>query len=236
MANQSKKFPILIPVLFALCAMQALTGANVAAAESEDPSYSVTGGVTVNENQLGVEPGSRILLDFMIDPGLSPTLSLSNQNVIVFIDPWRWHWRLWDWLRGFIIRIPRLPIPDPGPWRMQIETVFDDRQDMIMTMPGIPPLPRGSAFLTEMQFRPDAPFAKDGRLPSMREMNENFMGGSFMVVDPAGKELLSGKLDDLKGSETAPPCKGDGDQDGDVDASDVANLRREFGRKNCPLM
>ena len=236
MTNRLKIFQIPLPILLALCAMQALISVNVFAAEVEELAFSVTGRVTVGTNQLGVTLGEKIFLDFMLDPDLSPTLSLSNQNIIVFIDPWRWHWRQWDWLRGFIVRIPRLPIPDPGPWRMQIEAVFDDRQDMIMPMPGLPPLARGSAFLTEINFRSDAPFAKEGRLPTMRELNDNFQGGSFMVVNEKGEQLLIGTLDELKGSETAPACKGDGDADGDVDATDVGNLRRDFGRKDCPLM
>lgn len=236
MTNRLRKFAIPLPVLLVLCAIQALFYANVSAAESDQPAFSVTGAVTVASNQLGVDPGSRIFLDFMLDPGLSPTLSLSNQNFTVFIDPWRWHWRQWDWLRGFVLRIPRLPIPDPGPWRMQVEAVFDDRQDMIMPMPGLPPLARGSAFITDIEFRADAPFAKEGRLPTMDELNSSFIGGTFMVVSDKGERLLTGKLEDLKGSETAPVCKGDGDADGDVDATDVGNLRREFGRKDCPLM
>ena len=236
MTNRLRRFLTPFPVLLAVCAILALASINVWAAEREDPSFSVTGGVTVGANELGVAPGEKIFLDFMLDPGLSATRSLSNQNVVVFIDPWRWHWRRWDWLRGFILRIPRLPIPDPGPWRMQIETVFDDRQDMIMAMPGLPPLARGSAFLTEIDFRSDAPFAKEGRLPTMRELNENFVGGSFMVVNEKGERLLTGRLEELKGSETAPVCKGDADGDGDVDPTDIRKLRLEFGRTDCPLM
>jgi hypothetical protein len=236
MTNLLKRFLIPLPALLAVCVIATSASVNVVAAESKEPSFSVTGGVTVGPNQLGVAQGERIFLDFMLDPGLSSTLSLSSQNILVFIDPWRWHWRRWDWLRGFIVRIPRLPIPEPDPWTLQIEAVFDDRQDMIMAMPGLPPLARGSAFITDIQFRPDAPFAKEGRLPTMRELNENFVGGSFMVVDDKGERLLIGKLEDLKGSETAPVCKGDGDADGDVDGTDVRNLRAEFGRKDCPLM
>lgn len=236
MTNRLKIFQIPFPILLALCAMPALMSVNVFAAEVEEPAFSVTGGVTVGLNQLGVKQGEKIFLDFMLDPGLSPTLSLSSQNIMVFIDPWRWHWRRWDWLRGFILRIPRLPIPGPGPWAMQIEAVFDDRQDVIMPMPGLPPLARGSAFLTGIDFRSDAPFAKEGRLPTMRELNDNFLGGSFMIVDERGEPLLEGTLDELKGSETAPVCKGDADADGDVDGTDIRNLRLEFGRRDCPIM
>ena len=91
MTNRLRQFAFPLPVLLVLCAAQALIYANVTAAESDQPAFSVTGAVTVANNQLRVEPGSRIFLDFMLDPGLSPTLSLSNQNFTVFIDPWRWH-------------------------------------------------------------------------------------------------------------------------------------------------
>lgn len=231
-----RKFLIPFPILLALCAVQALLWVDALAAESDPPAFSVTGAVSVGANQLGVSEGTKIFLDFMLDPGLSPTLSLSNQNFTVFIDPWRWHWRQWDWLRGFIVRIPRLPIPEPEPWRMQIESVFDDTQDMIMPMPGLPPLARGSAFITDIEFRADAPFAREGRLPTMEELNRSFIGGTFMVVNEKGERVLTGKLEELIGSKTAPVCKSDGDADGDVDASDVNNLRREFGRRDCPLM
>jgi hypothetical protein len=221
-------------ILFLLAATS-IAGNFVYAAELE-PAFSVTGVVTVGDNKLGVKPGEQIFTDFMLDPSLTPTLSISTQTNLVFIDPWRWHWRAWDWLRGFIILIPRLPIPGPDPVIIQIQAVFDDSQDMIMDMPGIPPLARGSAFITELAYPADSAFLKEGRLPNLKEISNGFLRGTFQVKDPNGGMLLSGKVDSLKATPSEPACKGDLDGDGDVDATDVRGLRLDFGRTNCPLM
>ena len=225
-------------VLSITCTVAALFAAGTAAAQTEKAAYDVTVTVMVGENQMGVHPGEQIFLDFMLDPDLSPTRSLSIQsNVRVFIDPWRWHWRLWDWLRTFIIRIPRIPDPGPDPGPLTIEAVFDDAQDMIMEMPGSPPLARGSAFMTRLEFPSDSPFFREGRVPTLQEMIEaKLVRGQFSVVDPEGKPLLVGTAIELRASKAAEPCPGDIDGDGDVDATDAVFFRRDFGRRNCPLM
>lgn len=205
------------------------------AALAETGGYSVVGEITAEENKMGVKPGDQIITEFMLDPGITPTLSLSTRENLVFIDPWRWHWRLWDWLRGFIILIPRQPIPGPDPVIFQIRAVFDDAQDMIMEMPGVQPLERGSAFVTELSVPSDSEFLKEGRLPNIDEINGS-LGGTFKVEDPQGEVLLRGKVETLKATPSEPACKGDLDGDTDVDISDVRTLRLEFGRKNCPLM
>lgn len=225
-------------VLSVGCTVAALFAAGTVAAQNEKAAYDVTATVTVGDNQMGVAPGEQIFLDFMLDPDLSPTRSLSIQtNLQVFIDPWRWHWRLWDWLRTFIIRIPRIPNPGPEPGPLTIEAVFDDAQDMIMAMPGSAPLARGSAFITTLNFPSDSPFFREGRVPRLQEMiNARLVSGQFRVEDPAGRSLLTGTVTLLRASPAAEPCRADIDGDGDVDASDVAFVRREFGRRNCPLM
>lgn len=220
------------------CTVAALCAAGSVAAQNEKAAYDVTATVTVGDNEMGVRPGEQIFLDFMLDPDLSPTRSLSIQpNVRVFIDPWRWHWRLWDWLRTFIIRIPMIPNPGPDPGPLTIEAVFDDTQDMIMEMPGSPPLARGSAFITTLNFESNSPFFREGRVPRLQEMiDAKLVSGQFRVEDPAGKPLLTGTVTLLRASAAAEPCRGDIDGDGDVDATDAGLFRRDFGRRNCPLM
>ena len=231
MYSTSRRYLVLCLIL-----VSSVIGDNAFAQTTVKPAYSVTGEVTAGDNQLGVTPGERIYLDFMLDPGMTPTLSISTNERLVFVDPWRWHWRLWDWLRGFIVWLPRFPIPGPDPAVLQIQAVFDDSQDMVMTMPGVPPLARGSSFLTNLEFPGESAFVREGRLPSLDELNTGFMKGSFRVLDPQGKVLLDGKVDAVKGTPSAPPCKSNSDGDGDVDASDVRVLREEFGRRDCPLM
>ena len=118
-------------LLFCLCTI--LGGMNIAVAADETP-FAVVGEITAGKNEMGVEPGERFFTDMMIDPSLIPTLSLSSREWIRFIDPWRWHWRKWDWLRGFVIEIPRIPFPEPDPGPLlvlRIQAVYDDAQDMI---------------------------------------------------------------------------------------------------------
>lgn len=228
-------------VLSGMLLSTALLAGGNATAQSEEKAYNVTATVTVGENQMGVPRGEQIFLDFMLDPGLSPTPSLSRlaieQRVNIFIDPWRWHWRLWDWLRTFVIWIPVIPNPGPDPGPLRIEAVFDDAQDMIMPMPGMPPTQRGTAFITTFNFAGDSPFFRQGRVPTMGELNSaRLVGGNFRVEGPDGKQLLTGEVTLLRAFTAEEPCRGDLDGDGDVDASDVRLLRLEFGRRNCPLM
>jgi hypothetical protein len=207
------------------------------AAENSEPAYSVVGEITAGENNMGVHPGERIFTDLMLDPSLIPTLSLSTLDRLIFVDPWRWHWRKWDWLRGFVIEIPRLPIPDPGPlFVLKIQAVYDDAQDMIMAMPGVPALEKGSSFITELSFPTDSAFLKEQRLPTIDELNRGFEKGDFRVEGPQGEVLLRGTVDALKATPAEPVCKGDLDGDGDVDPTDVRTLRVDFNRRNCPLM
>lgn len=222
-------------LILCLCALFSIMHTAIAADEKSEPAFSVVGEIIAGENKLGVQPGERFFTDFMLDPSLIPTLSLSRERLI-FVDPWRWHWRKWDWLRGFVIEIPRLPIPDPGPWVLKIQAVFDDDQDMIMPMPGIPALEKGSSFITELSFPANSVFLKEQRLPNMEEINTGFEKGSFRVEGPQGEVLLKGNVDALKATPAEPVCKGDLDGDGDVDAADTRSLRVEFGRRNCPLM
>jgi hypothetical protein len=63
---------------------------------SGEPAYTVEAQVTPGDNQLGVKPGETIFLDFMLDPGITPTASLSTEERLVFIDPWRWHCASWS--------------------------------------------------------------------------------------------------------------------------------------------
>lgn len=207
------------------------------AQEKAEPAFSVVGEITAGDNKLGVQPGERIFTDFMLDPSLIASSALSSQR-LVFIDPWRWHWRRWDWLRGFVVDIPRLPLPDPGPelFVLRIQAVYDDDQDLIMAMPDVPPLEKGSAFITELSFPSNSLFLKEQRLPNLEEINNGFVRGSFRVENPQGEVLLRGNVDGIKATPAEPVCKGDLDGDGDVDAQDTRSLRVEFGRRNCPLM
>lgn len=209
-------------------------------AQKVEPAFSATAAGVIGDNQLGIRPGSPFRTDFMLDPGLSATPSLSTDRLIRFLDPWRWHWIVgnpWDWLRGFIFEIPReIPGPDPGP--LVLQAVFDDSHDMVMDMPGFPPQERGTAFVTTFMFRADSPFFKEGRLPTMEEVNRDFVkeNSSFRVLDPSGRELLRGTIDSFMAAPSAEPCEGDTDGDGDVDATDVRTFRSDFGRNECPLM
>ncbi|MCD2448793.1 hypothetical protein GO003_000040 [Methylicorpusculum oleiharenae] len=207
-----------------------------AADDKSEPAYSVVGEVTAGENKLGVAPGEQIFTDFMLDPSLIATEALSSRERLIFIDPWRWHWRRWDWLRGFVIEIPRIPGPGPEPFVLRVQAVYDDAQDMIMEMDGVPPLEKGSSFITELSFPTDSAFLKEQRLPNMDEINNGFIKGSFRVEDPQGEVLFKGSVDGLKATPAEPVCKGDVDGDGDVDTRDTRTIRLEFGRRDCPLM
>jgi hypothetical protein len=109
---------------------------------------------------------------------------------------------------------------------------------MVMTMPGIPPTERGTSFMTTLAFQADSPFLREGRIPNLAEISNGFVkeGSSFRVMSPQGEELLRGTVEELKASPSAPPCKGDTDGDGDVDASDIREVRLDFARTDCPLM
>lgn len=224
-----------------LLLLTAVLGASSVYAQEIEPAFSAIAEGVIGDNELGIKSGERFRTELMIDPGLTPTLSVSTPDVLRFIDPWRWHWIVgtpWDWLRGFIILIPRLPIPGPDPGPLTIEAVFDDSQDMVMDMPGIPSLPRGTSFVTKLMFEAESAFFKQGRLPTMDEMNGLFVrdGSSFEILGPDGKSFLRGSIDVLKATPSEPPCKGDLDEDGDVDQSDVRLFRSDFGRLECPLM
>ena len=227
-------------LILSLLTVAAFAG-NTVFAQEKDPAYSVIAAGIVRANKLGIQQDSLFQADFMLDPGLSPTKSISTTTLLRFIDPWRWHWIVitpWDWLRGFIIEIPRPPFPIPEPWPFVIRVEFDDPGDMVMNMPGIRPLERGTQFITSLMFKGDSAFLRAGRIPVMDEANAAFVmeGSDFEIQDPAGKTLLQGTIDKLEASPSKPACEGDTDGDGDVDASDLGSFRLDFGRRDCPTM
>lgn len=161
----------------------------------------------IGQNTIGIAPGTAHETSFMVDLRLAPI------TPGIFKDPWWWHWivgKPWDWLFGFqlevIQRVPR-PGPDPGPYDLlRITAPFDDAIDMVMG------LERGSAFVEDLYF----PLGTLNRetLPDATQWSL-FVGGDFRIMDPAGKQLLVGTIDEI-----APGVAADSDGDGVDDFND----------------
>ncbi len=158
--------------------------------EPMSPELPIMTSGVIGENSLGLTVGTAFNTEFMIDLMLRPEPNTPS----VFIDPWWWHWIVynpWDWLRGFRIEI-ELEVPRPGgpdPWDlMRIVAEFDEPEDMVMG------LDRGSQFVQELYF-PVGSLSQQ-ELPNARTL-QGFSGGDFKIFDPAGQQLLSGSVDGL---------------------------------------